>query len=104
MKGMRFMNNTVYNVLKDMSFEDVVLTILNHNHFEVGSKDDRDIYYTAKELIELYPNIFSKYKLDKYIKEENLPFIKDGKERFFLKSNIEKWLEDKNTRAMFKGI
>ncbi len=98
------MDNAVYKVLKNMSFEDVVLTILNNNHIEVDMKDNRDVYYTAKELIELYPNIFSKYKLDKYIKEENLPVIKDGKERFFLKSSIEKWLDDKNTRAMFKGV
>lgn len=97
-------NQSAYDILKKMSFEDVILMILDNNHFEVDAKDNRDTYYTAKQLISLYPNIFSKYKLDKYIKEENLPVIKDGKERFFLKSSIEKWLEDKNTRAIFKGV
>jgi len=99
------MNNTVaYNMLKNMSFQEVILMILENNHLEVDNKEPHDTYYTAKQLIALYPNIFSKYKLDKYIKYDNLPVIKDGKERFFLKSSIEKWLEEKNTQAMFRGL
>lgn len=95
---------SVYNILKNMSFEEVILMILENNHFEVDVKEKHDTYYTAKQLIELYPNIFSKYKLDKYIKNDNFPVIKEGKERFFLKSSVEKWLEEKNTQAMFRGI
>lgn len=95
-----------YNLLKNMSFEDVVLMIMKNNHLDTntGVKEEKDTYYTAKELIEMYPKIFSKYKLAKYIKEENFPVIKDGKERFFLKSNVEKWLENKNNQAIFRSI
>ena len=60
------MNNQIaaYNLLKTMSFEEVVIMIM----------------------------------------KDNLPVIKDGKERFFLKSNVEKWLENKNNQAMFRSI
>ncbi len=102
------MNNQIaaYNLLKTMSFEEVVLMIMKNNNLDINSdvNNEKDTYYTAKELISLYPNIFSKYKLAKYIKEDNLPVIKDGKERFFLKSNIEKWLENKNNQAIFRSI
>ena len=50
----------------------------------------------SKDLYKLYPHIFSKYKLAKYIKYENLPFIQNGKDRLFLKSNVEEWLKKKN--------
>ena len=104
-KELKIMNKyDAYSILKDMSFEDVILMIIKNNHLETGINESYDTYYTAKDLIKLYPNIFSKYKLDKYIKYENLPFIKDGKERFFLKSSIEKWLEEKNNKAMFNGV
>ncbi len=102
------MNNQIaaYNLLKTMSFEEVVLMIMKNNNLDVTPdvNIEKDTYYTAKQLINLYPNIFSKYKLAKYIKEDNLPFFKDGKERIFLKSNIEKWLENKNNQAMFRSI
>ena len=56
-----------------------------------------ETYYSAKDLYVLYPNVFSKYKLSKYIKEEKLPFISNGKERLFLKTDIDEWLKRKAT-------
>ena len=97
------MNYNDYNILKNMSFEEVILMIINNNSLNIKNDKNYDVYYTSKQLIELYPNVFSKYKIDKYIKNENLPVIKDGKERLFLKSNIEKWLQEKNDYAIFKG-
>ena len=93
-----------YKILQNISVAEAIKLVLENSELHIYEQEARDIYYTAQELISLYPNIFSKYKLDKYIKEENLPVIRDGKERFFLKSNVEKWLEQKNTRAMFRSV
>ena len=86
----------IYNYLKKTSLIDIMQLIARQNNMQIDTKDDVDTYYTAKDLFRLYPNIFSKYKLDKYIKEENLPVIKDGKDRLFLKSNVEEWLKCKS--------
>lgn len=94
-----------YNMLKDISLADVIRIIIQNDNLDINVvNEEKDVYYTAKELIDLYPNIFSKYKLAKYIKDENFPVIKDGKERFFRKSSVEKWLESKNNQAMFRSI
>lgn len=86
----------IYDYLKKTSLIDIIQLIARQNNMQIDTKDDVDTYYTAKDLFRLYPNIFSKYKLDKYIKEENLPVIKDGKDRLFLKSNVEEWLKCKS--------
>lgn len=86
----------IYDYLKKTSLIDIMQLIARQNNMQIDTKDDVDTYYTAKDLFRLYPNIFSKYKLDKYIKEENLPVIKDGKDRLFLKSNVEEWLKCKS--------
>ena len=55
-----------------------------------------------QELYELWDmygdddNVFSKYKIDKYIKNHNLPMIKYGKDRLFVKSEIEEWLDNRS--------
>ena len=94
-----------YNMLKDISLADVIRIIIQNDNLDINVvNEEKDVYYTAKELINLYPNIFSKYKLAKYIKEENFPVIKDGKERFFRKSSVEEWLKNKNNQAIFRSI
>ena len=94
-----------YNMLKNISLADVIRVVIENENIEIKQveQEERDVYYTANELIELYPNIFSKYKLAKYIKEENFQVIKDGKERFFPKASVEKWLENKKNQAIFKS-
>lgn len=88
------MNETeVYNYLKRTSIIDLIELIAKQNNINVTDNTNLDTYYTARDLYRLYPNVFSKYKLDKYIKEDNLPVIKDGKDRLFLKSNVEEWLK-----------
>lgn len=86
----------IYNYLKNTSFIDILKLISNYNNIDISTNKDVDIYYTAKDLFVLYPNVFSKFKLDKYIKEENLPVIKSGKDRLFLKSNVEEWLKHRS--------
>lgn len=98
------MDKLTFDTLKNISVADLVLMIIENSNVKITEKENKNVYYTAKELIELYPNIFSKYKLDKYIKYDNFPVIKEGKERFFLKANVEKWLENKNLKATFRGV
>lgn len=83
----------IFDYLNKTSFIDIMKLISKYYDINSKSNNDVDTYYTAKDLYKLYPNVFSKYKLDKYIKEDNLPVIKNGKERLFLKSNTEEWLK-----------
>ena len=86
----------IYDYLKKTSFIDVLNLIFKQANSNISNIDNINTYYTAKDLYKLYPNVFSKYKLDKYIKEDNLPVIKNGKDRLFLKSSIEEWLKKKS--------
>ena len=89
------MEKELYEYLKHTSLIDIITMIAKQTNIQVNQSDTA-VYYTAKDLIDLYPNIFSKYKLDKYIKEENLPVLKSGKDRLFLKSSVEDWLRKRN--------
>lgn len=82
----------IYEILKNVSLIDIFSLIAKRNNIQ-SNIENVEVYYTAKELYELYPNIFSKYKLDKYIKEENFPVIKHGKDRLFKKALVEDWLQ-----------
>lgn len=86
----------IFDYLNKTSFIDIMKLISKYYDINSKSNNDVDTYYTAKDLYKLYPNVFSKYKLDKYIKENNFPVIKNGKERLFLKSSIEEWLKKRS--------
>lgn len=86
----------IYEYLKSASLIDILTLVARYNNIPSSNNDDIDVYYTAKDLYRLYPRIFSKYKLDKYIRKEKLPVIRDGKDRLFLKSNVEEWLRLRN--------
>ena len=85
----------IYEMLNNISLLDIFSIVIKRNNIK-SDMNNIDIYYTAKDLYKLYPNIFSKYKLNKYIKEENLQVIKKGKSRLFKKEDIEEWLKQKN--------
>lgn len=87
--------NQIYEVLKRISLLDAFLIIAKRCNIQTTT-NNIDIYYTAQDLYKIYPNVFSKYKLAKYIKEENFPVIKKGKTRLFKKEYVEEWL---NTRS-----
>lgn len=92
----------IYEVLKSISLLDIFLIIAKKHNIQTNSSNI-DIYYTAKDLYRLYPNIFSKYKLEKYIKEENFPVIKKGKNRLFKKEYVEEWLQARS-KLQYKFI
>ena len=49
--------------------------------------------YSVNELLIEYPT-FTRYSLDKAIKENGLPFFKIGNKRYFEKESIEKWINN----------
>lgn len=91
--GGEFLNEReIYEYLKKVNLMDLLDLIIRNSNYE-NRYENVEVYYTSNDLYRLYPNIFSKFKLDKYIKEENLPCIKEGRERIFLKSDIDDWLK-----------
>ena len=86
----------IYEYLKNTSFVDILQLISKYSNTIIETQKDTEVYHTAKDLFNLYPNVFSKFKLDKYIKNENLPVIKEGKDRLFLKSSVEEWLKNRS--------
>ena len=85
-------NTHLIETLKELSAYDFILGCVNFNN----NKTNDSVIYTAKQLQALYPKLFSKYKLDQAIKNENLPYFKSGRERYFIKSEIETWVKNKN--------
>ena len=57
-------NKDVFQVLKNLSLVDLITIIAENSDIVVQEKSSNEVYYTAKELIKLYPNIFSKYKIN----------------------------------------
>lgn len=86
----------VYEFLKNISLVDIINLVVKKNITNIHQDTQKEeVYYRTKDLIDLYPNIFSKFKIDKYIKNKEIFVIKDGKERIFLKSNIDEFLQRK---------
>ena len=80
----------IINYLNNTTLLEIIELLTQNKYIEHLNKNDT--YYTAKDLYKLYPTIFSKYKLDKYIKYNNLPYIKNGKDRLFSKSALNEWI------------
>lgn len=100
-------NEELINTLKNLSVYDVLNSLLSYKDVEkesVENTEPKKEYLTSKDLINMYPAFFSTYKLSKYIKNDDLPYIQDGKQKIFLKSQVEAWLEKKNTEAMFRSL
>ena len=79
-----------------MSALELVMLLLNNN--DDSQNTSNEIIYTAKELMSLYSKLFSKYKLSQAIKNEGLPYFKCGRERFFKKSDIDIWVNNKRKK------
>jgi len=82
----------IVETLKSLTVYDFILNCVGLNSVD----SSESVVYTAKQLQSLYPKLFSKYKLDQAIKNEKLPYFKSGRERYFIKSEIEKWINSRN--------
>lgn len=90
---MREKDINLINTLQELSAYDFIMNCVG---LRDNSKDAESIIYTANELRAIYPKLFSKYKLDQAIKNDNLPCFRSGHERYFVKSEIDKWISDKS--------
>ena len=85
-------NEQVIETLKNLTAYDFIINCIGIKNSDGNSSE----VYTAKQLQNMYPKLFSKYKLDQAIKNENLPFFKSGRERYFVKRDIDNWIKNKN--------
>lgn len=86
-------NNKVIETLKGITAYDFIANCMGINSNESADS----VVYTAKQLQTIYPKLFSKYKLDQAIKNENLPYFKSGRERYFVKSEIDTWIKNRKS-------
>lgn len=62
----------------------------------VGNKSNNDnnsIVYTTEEVLKNYP-MFSRFTLNNAIKEQNLPYYRQGHKMYFKKELIDKWIKE----------
>lgn len=97
-----------YEMLKKISLYDVFKIFLKYedvkNNEEIVVEEPKETYYTSKDLINIYPQFFSTYKIRQYISNGTIPYINDGARKIFLKSHIDKFIEDKTTESLFRGV
>lgn len=86
-------NIKIIETLKGITVYDFLMNYLNQNNNDNKSSS---VVYTAKQLQAMYPKLFSKYKLEQAIKNEHLPHFKSGRERYFVKEEIDTWIKNKN--------
>jgi len=89
-------NNFSIEDIKDMTISELI-ALITSNVSSSSSKDKQedDIVYNSKQLLEKYP-MFTKYTLDIAIKKENLPFFRIGHLRYFKKSAVDNWIKENN--------
>lgn len=90
-----------------MTLEELVLCILNKNENNDKNKEEKieqsniqetsDEIYSINQLIKKYP-IFTRYSLNKAMKENGLPYFSLGSKKYFKKSDVDNWLCDQHKR------
>lgn len=92
--------------LKKVTIEEIIQILINNMNKDnidkvaIPEKENKNIF-SINELVEEYP-MFSRYSIEKAIKEKGLPFLKLGNKKFFEKEAVEKWIEQNNTTATEK--
>lgn len=92
--------------LKKITIEEIIQILINNMNKDnidkvaIPEKENKNIF-SINELVEEYP-MFSRYSIEKAIKEKGLPFLKLGNKKFFEKEAVEKWIEQNNTTATEK--
>ena len=93
-------NNDVCQTLKKMTLEEFAKILNSYNEMKINNEkviekyeeENKKIYYTVDELIEVYP-FFTRYNINKAIQKCGLPYFTIGNRRMFNKDDVEKWLE-----------
>lgn len=61
------------------------------------SSTNTNKYLTRKEVLEIYSPVITDYGLRQAMSMDNFPYIKRGKQFFFIKDEIDKWLLERNS-------
>ena len=93
--------NEIYSVIKNMTLEELISIFKYHEiksenklneDIQIPNQEEKRVLYTINELIEEYP-FFTRYNINKAIKNDGLPFCSIGNKRMFNKEEIDKWIE-----------
>lgn len=92
--------SNVFEIVRNMTIQDLVLLIINNannqQYIENNNKFDKNkVIFSVNELLIKYPT-FTRYSLNKAIKENDLPFFKIGNKRYFEKEAIDNWISNNN--------
>ena len=103
MKGGKYLlsNKEIIQYLKSLTIADIV-TLLSGEANENTLIQNNKKVYTTEELLLNYP-MFSRYTLDKAIKEQNLPFYREGHKMYFEKDLIDKWISERTSTYTCKN-
>ena len=61
----------------------------------LGSTNTKE-YLTRKQVLEMYSPVITDYQLRQLMNMYNFPYIRRGKKYFFVKDEIDKWLNERN--------
>lgn len=95
-------NEEITNYLKNLTIAELI-DLLSNNCLQskLKSYNNKKVYTTEELLIE-YP-MFSRYTLNRAIKEQNLPFYREGHKMYFEKELIDKWIKDRTITYNIKN-
>ncbi len=77
-------------------------TKVEHNVENYLSSTNTKKYLTRKQVLEMYSPVITDYGLRQSINMDNFPYIRRGKQYFFVKDEIDKWLAERNVSLPIK--
>lgn len=92
-------NNEVIEELKKVTIEEIMNILVNNisnNEIKKEKIEEQKNILSINEIVKEYP-MFSRYSIEKAIKENGLPFIKLGNKKFFEREAVDNWLLENNT-------
>lgn len=95
-------NEDIINYIKNLTVAELI-DLLSNDPLKTKIQDcNKKTVYTTEELLVEYP-MFSRYTLNKAIKEQNLPFYREGHKMFFEKDLIDNWIKDRTSTYNVKN-
>ena len=98
--GITYMSKKeIVDYLKTLTIAEIIDLLSNSNLKD--AKQNKKIVYTTEEVLQNYP-MFSRYTLNKAIKEQKLTFYREGHKMFFEKDLIDKWVQEHTSTFSYK--
>ena len=85
-------NNDIVEYIKSLTISELI-ELISTNSLPTKQKQNDNIVYTTEDLLTHYP-MFSRFTLNKAIKEQNLPFYREGHKMFFEKNLVDNWIKE----------